>query len=114
MVHVVQGRIVEKRSLFRLSIFTDLFWGIVNTISNFFETMLSMEKANAYRQTGKTTSKRSNTHGFGNNNGYGGGGGRPGGGGGGRPGGGGVARNRGPRIAGIKDFKSSGNIPGGG
>ncbi|QDZ22223.1 selenoprotein K-like domain-containing protein [Chloropicon primus] len=100
MVHVVQGRIVEKRSPFRLSIISDLFWSLMNVIGQFFETMFSLEKANHYRRTGKTTGARSN-------NNFGGGGG----GGGGNPRG---PRNRGPRIAGIKDYKSSGNVPGGG
>eukprot|EP00212_Chloropicon_laureae_P006868 CAMPEP_0197494304 /NCGR_PEP_ID=MMETSP1311-20131121/28911_1 /TAXON_ID=464262 /ORGANISM="Genus nov. species nov., Strain RCC856" /LENGTH=68 /DNA_ID=CAMNT_0043039671 /DNA_START=91 /DNA_END=294 /DNA_ORIENTATION=+ len=67
MVHVVQGRIVEKRSLFRLSIFSDLFWGLLNLVGQFFETMFSMEKANAYRQTGKTKVAKRGVGGFGNN-----------------------------------------------
>ena len=101
MVHVVQGRIVQKRSPFRLSIFAELFWGLVNLIGQFFETMFSLEKANAYRGTGKTSAR-------GNNN-FGGGGGGGGGGGNRR-----APRNRGTRVAGISDFKSSGNVPGGG
>ena len=32
MVYVVNGKVVEKRSVFRLSIFADIFWGIVNFI----------------------------------------------------------------------------------
>ena len=105
MVHVVQGRVVQKRSLFRLSIIPEVFWGLVNLIGHFFETMFSLEKANAYRQTGRTKTPAQGRGGFG------GGGGGGGGGGSGRPGGrpaGGRAR-----ITGIKDFKSAGNIPGG-
>ena len=100
MVHVVQGRIVEKRSPFRISIISELFWKLLNVVGQFFETMFSLDKANAYRRTGRTTTTRSN-------NNFGGGGG-----GGGNPPR--MPRNRGgPRIAGIKDFKSSGNVPGG-
>ena len=111
MVHVVQGRVVERRSIFRLSIFADLFWSIVNSIGTFFETMFSMEKANAYRETGRTKTKRNNLGGYST-----GGGGGPSGGGGGGGGGRGLNNRRpggGPRVAGIKDFQSAGNIPGG-
>lgn len=101
MVHVVQGRVVQKRSLFRLSIIPEVFWGLVNLIGHFFETMFSLEKANAYRQTGRTKTPAQGRGGFGG--GGGGGSGRPGG----RPAGGRA------RITGIKDFKSAGNIPGG-
>jgi uncharacterized membrane protein YgcG len=111
MVHVVQGRVVQRRSIFRLSIFADLFWGIVNTIGTFFETMFSMEKANAYKQTGRTKKRGNNNFGGSTSGGGGPSGGDGGGGGRGlnnrRPGQGG------PRVAGIKDFQSAGNIPGG-
>ena len=37
------GNVAPKRSIFRLSIFSDIFWGIVNFIWFFFQSMFMRE-----------------------------------------------------------------------
>ncbi|MCO5578306.1 hypothetical protein L7F22_032146 [Adiantum nelumboides] len=73
MAYVEGGNIKSRRSLLRLSIFSDLFWGIVHFIAAFFTTMFSLEAANGY---GKKRSDSRASRGWG---GGPGGGGPPGG-----------------------------------
>lgn len=46
MVYVVNGRVVQRRSPFRLSIVLDVFWGVVNAVGFFFQTLLDPTAAN--------------------------------------------------------------------
>ncbi|KAH7302048.1 hypothetical protein KP509_23G054000 [Ceratopteris richardii] len=94
LLHVsCAGNVISKRSLMRLSIFSDLFWGIINFISVFFATMFSLDASNGYGK--KRSDDRASR--------FGGWGGGPGGGG---PYGGpgrGPGPNRGPK--GLSDIR---------
>ena len=37
MVHIVNGQMVDSRSPWRLSIIPEIFWGVVNFVSAFFQ-----------------------------------------------------------------------------
>ncbi|XP_078373703.1 selenoprotein K-like [Oculina patagonica] len=41
MVYVSGSNVLENRSIWRLSIFSDVFWGMVNFVILFFHTMFS-------------------------------------------------------------------------
>ncbi|XP_027053378.1 selenoprotein K-like [Pocillopora verrucosa] len=41
MVYVSGSNVLERRSIWRLSIFSDVFWGIINFVILFFHTMFS-------------------------------------------------------------------------
>ncbi|XP_041348798.1 selenoprotein K-like [Gigantopelta aegis] len=69
MVYVSSGHILDSRSPWRLSFIPDLFWGIVNFIVLFFQTMFNPNKTK--RGSSYTSDYRSGP--------------RPGGGGGGGP-----------------------------
>jgi hypothetical protein len=103
MAYVSGGTVAPKRSIFRLSIFSDVFWGVVNFIFFFFQSMFmnadDIKSSKYYRP-----STSSSTYGGGSGPGGGPagartelrgsgacGGGRAGGGGGGRSGCGAVA-----------------------
>ncbi|KAK2976872.1 hypothetical protein RJ640_011999 [Escallonia rubra] len=51
------GVVKSKRSVWRLSIITDLFWAIVNLIGVFFATMFSMEKSDTYKKGSRSGKK---------------------------------------------------------
>lgn len=90
MAYVSGGTVAPKRSIFRLSIFSDVFWGVVNFIFFFFQSMFmnadDIKSSKYYRP-----STSSSTYGGGS----GPGGGPPGGGPPGGPGWrGGNARGR--------------------
>lgn len=40
MVHIVNGQVVESRSPWRLSIIPEIFWGVVNFVSAFFQSLV--------------------------------------------------------------------------
>ncbi|KAL9971215.1 hypothetical protein ACROYT_G023713 [Oculina patagonica] len=42
MVYVSGSNVLENRSIWRLSIFSDVFWGMVNFVILFFHTMFSL------------------------------------------------------------------------
>ena len=85
------GTMVEKRTMWRLSIIPDILWGVVDFFWLFVSTLISPESEhNSLRP------KRSGRSG-GRSGGGGGGGGRPGGAGGGGK----------PKIKGLKDCSSS-------
>ena len=73
------GRVAPKRSIFRLSIFSDIFWSVVNFIWFFFQSMFMTE--DDIKGTDYYSASTSRTN-------YGGGGPGGGGGGGGPQGGG--------------------------
>jgi len=41
MVYISEGNLMDKRTWFRLSIISDFFWGILNFIVFFFQTLTS-------------------------------------------------------------------------
>ena len=41
------GSVVEKRSLFRLSLPLDILWGVIDFVSIFFQTLIDPESAKA-------------------------------------------------------------------
>ncbi|XP_032235065.1 selenoprotein K [Nematostella vectensis] len=41
MVYIQGSNVLERRSIWRLSIITDVFWGIIDFIILFFHTMVS-------------------------------------------------------------------------
>ena len=41
------GSVVEKRSLFRLSLPLDILWGVIDFVSIFFQTLIDPEGAKA-------------------------------------------------------------------
>ena len=79
------GSVVEKRSLFRLSLPLDILWGVIDFVSIFFQTLIDPEGA-------KTEMRRRPR-----------GGGATGRGGGGGPSGGGGAK----KIRGMKDTQGA-------
>ena len=79
------GSVVEKRSLFRLSLPLDILWGVIDFVSIFFQTLIDPEGA-------KVEMRRRPR-----------GGGATGRGGGGGPSGGGGAK----RIRGMKDTQGA-------
>eukprot|EP00230_Micromonas_polaris_P003060 CAMPEP_0119223832 /NCGR_PEP_ID=MMETSP1327-20130426/33363_1 /TAXON_ID=38833 /ORGANISM="Micromonas pusilla, Strain RCC2306" /LENGTH=144 /DNA_ID=CAMNT_0007222109 /DNA_START=284 /DNA_END=718 /DNA_ORIENTATION=- len=87
MPYVRDGAVVTRRTPWRLSIVTDVFWTVVNLVAAFFQSMLDPEYAESYGS--KQSQKRRG--GFGGSGGGGLGGPGSGGGGtgsgGGRPGG---------------------------
>uniref|UniRef100_A0A061SDC7 Selenoprotein K n=1 Tax=Tetraselmis sp. GSL018 TaxID=582737 RepID=A0A061SDC7_9CHLO len=93
MPYVQGGRVLDQRSPWRLSLFSDIFWSTVNLIHAFFSTLLSPQAEEDYiqkRRGGSRTSHQSGPWGPG------------GGGGGGRPGGG----PPGPRISGMANLRT--------
>merc|ERR1712000_671869 len=42
------GQVEQNRSIFRLSIIQDTFWGVLNLATIFFQTLFSEEASNAY------------------------------------------------------------------
>ncbi|XP_052782183.1 selenoprotein K-like [Mya arenaria] len=44
MVYISGGKVQESQTLWRLSIIPEIFWGIINFIVLFFETMISPSK----------------------------------------------------------------------
>jgi uncharacterized membrane protein YgcG len=88
------GSVVEKRSLFRLSLPLDILWGVIDFVSIFFQTLIDPEGAKA--------EMRRRPRG-GGATGRGGGGGATGRGGGGGPSGGGGAK----KIRGMKDTQGA-------
>jgi len=56
MVQIVNGQVVDSRSPWRLSIFPEIFWGIVNFVHAFFQSMfgpLFAEDPNARSNYGR-------------------------------------------------------------
>ncbi|XP_031567858.1 selenoprotein K-like [Actinia tenebrosa] len=54
MAYLSQGNVLERRSIWRLSIISDFFWGIVDFIILFFHTMISpglTKHGNSYSST---------------------------------------------------------------
>ena len=55
------GSVVDKRSLFRISIFSDIFWGVVNVIGLFVDTIVNptkpIPKLNRIESGAKSTDK---------------------------------------------------------
>uniref|UniRef100_A0A7R9TK53 Selenoprotein K n=1 Tax=Micromonas pusilla TaxID=38833 RepID=A0A7R9TK53_MICPS len=102
MPYVSDGSVVERRSAFRLSLITDVFWRLVNVVYAFFQTMISAEYSETYAGKKRGGGKRVGGLGFG-----GGGGGMGGGGGGGRPGGGGGGRGGMSNVRGIDHSAAS-------
>ena len=45
------GSVVEKRSLFRLSLPLDILWGVIDFVSIFFQTLIDPEGAKAEGRT---------------------------------------------------------------
>ncbi|CAD5185855.1 uncharacterized protein LOC135595930 [Musa acuminata AAA Group] len=95
MAYVENGVVQSKRTIWRLSIISDFFWAIVNSIGLFFITMFSMEKSDQYKK-GSGSSKKWDG---------GPGGGGPGGSSGSGPYGGGPGGRRGPRT--LSDLRSN-------
>ena len=48
MPFVENGQIQKERGWLRLSIFPELFWGTLNVITVFFQTLISQEATTAY------------------------------------------------------------------
>ncbi|KAK3793184.1 hypothetical protein RRG08_009483 [Elysia crispata] len=44
MPYISNGQVVESRSPWRLSFITDLFWGIINFVVLFFQTLVDPSK----------------------------------------------------------------------
>mmetsp|Transcript_5918 Transcript_5918/g.7299 ORF Transcript_5918/g.7299 Transcript_5918/m.7299 type:complete len:99 (-) Transcript_5918:286-582(-) len=63
------GTVAQKRSIFRISIFSDLFWWIINFFGLFFKTLIEPVDA----QTRRPYEKRSPAFGQGGGNSVGGG-----------------------------------------
>mmetsp|Transcript_24677 Transcript_24677/g.80900 ORF Transcript_24677/g.80900 Transcript_24677/m.80900 type:complete len:99 (-) Transcript_24677:315-611(-) len=96
MPYVENGRVVERRSIMRVSTISDMFWAFLNSIFCFFHCMISPQAADDLgngRYSGP----------------FGGGPGGPGGGGGGGRGG-----RRGPNLAGLRRFETMDAPPMGG
>ena len=47
------GSVVEKRSLFRLSLPLDILWGVIDFVSIFFQTLIDPEGAKAECEGGR-------------------------------------------------------------
>ena len=62
------GKIIEKRSIFRLSIFSEIIWGVVNIIGLFFDTLINPKKQiKKAAYTPSSTSNKSDGRGSGVN-----------------------------------------------
>ena len=85
------GQVVAQRSIFRLSIISDFFWAVVNTVGLFLDTLFNPTKPVKKKDFG---SSRSSTSGSG------------GGGGGGGGGGPGPTMRRGPNIRGVDSVRA--------
>mmetsp|Transcript_13086 Transcript_13086/g.15802 ORF Transcript_13086/g.15802 Transcript_13086/m.15802 type:complete len:96 (-) Transcript_13086:565-852(-) len=95
MVYVTgSGTVQQRQSFLRLSLIPDLVWGLLNTVTAFFHTMISQEAADAYQKRGKSKS----------------GGAASGRGGSGGPGGPGGPGNR--RLGGINHNRPTVNVGG--
>ena len=84
------GSVTNTRTWFRLSIFSDLFWSVVNVIGLFFDSLINPKKPIKKRDYEPRVAVNSG----------GGGGGGGGGDGGGRKGGDGGGNRNGPRNGG--------------
>ncbi|EGD81743.1 selenoprotein K [Salpingoeca rosetta] len=52
MVYIQNSQVHQRRSWLRLSIFSDIFWGIINFFYLFFSTLIQPNKfANGYTET---------------------------------------------------------------
>ncbi|GER37755.1 glycine-rich family protein [Striga asiatica] len=50
MAYIERGVVKSKKSFWRVSTFTEVFWAVVNFIMDFFGTLFSLEKSDAYRK----------------------------------------------------------------
>ena len=74
MAYISGGAVTAKRSVFRLSIFSEIFWGVVNFFFFFFQSMFMNEEqiksTKYYRPAGSSSShggggnKQISTHSF--------------------------------------------------
>eukprot|EP00740_Mantoniella_antarctica_P007260 CAMPEP_0181350050 /NCGR_PEP_ID=MMETSP1106-20121128/1054_1 /TAXON_ID=81844 /ORGANISM="Mantoniella antarctica, Strain SL-175" /LENGTH=67 /DNA_ID=CAMNT_0023462487 /DNA_START=82 /DNA_END=281 /DNA_ORIENTATION=- len=59
MPYVANGSVVKNRSIWRLSIFTEVFWRVVNLIHAFFQSMISSDFSDNYgKKRGGKAGKR--------------------------------------------------------
>jgi len=91
MVYILNNQIIEKRSVWRLSIIPETFWWVMNQVTMFLHTLWSVPASETY-----TAKKRRSERDF-PSNGWGGGN-NPG------PGGG---RGNGPRISSMSQLTAN-------